>query len=227
MQLKGAEKNYPVHEKELLAIVRALKKWCSDLLGSPIFVYTDHHTLENFDTQRDLSRCQLCWQELMSQYDMQIIYIRGEDNTVADALSCVAPNAFPEEQTDLEPHALWSSSCAVLSIEADKQILRDIKLGYEQDSFCICLPNSGMKGITNSNGLWYISSRLVIPRVGDIHENLFRLTHDSLGHFGADKSYGSLHDTYYWPNMCWDLEKLYIPSCIDCQRNKSQTTKLL
>jgi hypothetical protein len=49
----------------------------------------------------------------MSQYDMEIIYIRGEDNTVADALSRVVPNAFPEEQTDL-----WSSSCAVLSIEA-------------------------------------------------------------------------------------------------------------
>jgi len=42
MQLKDAEKNYPVHEKELLAIIRALKKWCSDLLGMPIFVYTDH-----------------------------------------------------------------------------------------------------------------------------------------------------------------------------------------
>jgi RNase H-like domain found in reverse transcriptase len=27
LQLKPAEKNYPVHEKELLAIIRALKKW--------------------------------------------------------------------------------------------------------------------------------------------------------------------------------------------------------
>jgi RNase H-like domain found in reverse transcriptase/Integrase zinc binding domain len=225
MQLKGAEKNYPVHKKELLAIIRTLKKWRSDLLGSPIFVYTDHRTLENFDTQRDLCRRQLRWQELMSQYDMQIMYIRGEDNTVADALSRVAPNGFPEEQTDLEPHTLWSSSCAVLRIEADKQILRDIKLGYEQDNFCIRLPNSGMKGITNSNGLWYISSRLVIPHYGNIRENLFQLAHDSLGHFGADKSYGSLRDAYYWPNMRWDLEKSYIPSCIDCQRNKSRTTK--
>ena len=51
MQLKGAEENYPVHEKELLAIMRALKKWHSDLLGSEIVVYTDHHTLENFNTQ--------------------------------------------------------------------------------------------------------------------------------------------------------------------------------
>ena len=50
MQLKGAEKNYPVHKKELLVIVWALKKWRSDLLGIPIVVYTDHRTLQNFDT---------------------------------------------------------------------------------------------------------------------------------------------------------------------------------
>jgi hypothetical protein len=51
MQLKGAERNYPVHEKEMLAIIRALKKWCSDVLRTQIFVYTDHRTSENFDTQ--------------------------------------------------------------------------------------------------------------------------------------------------------------------------------
>ena len=42
MQLKGAEKNYPLHEKELLAIICALKKWRLDLLGIPIYVYTNH-----------------------------------------------------------------------------------------------------------------------------------------------------------------------------------------
>src|ERR1700722_3992437 len=108
MQLKAAEKNYPIHEKQLLAIVRALKKWRSDLLGSPIYVYTDHRTLENFDSQCELSRRQLCWQEMMSQYDMEIIYIWGEDNTVADTLSRIRPGAFPDEQTDLNPHEIWS-----------------------------------------------------------------------------------------------------------------------
>jgi hypothetical protein len=62
MQLKGPEKNYPVHKKELLAIIRALKKWRADLLGSHIYIYTNHRTLENFDTQKDLSRRQLRWQ---------------------------------------------------------------------------------------------------------------------------------------------------------------------
>ena len=61
MQLKGPEKNYLVHEKEMLAIICALKKWHSDLLMIPITIYTDHKTLQNFDTQRDLSCHQLHW----------------------------------------------------------------------------------------------------------------------------------------------------------------------
>jgi hypothetical protein len=55
MQLKGAEKNYPIHEKELLAVVCTLKKWRADLLGIPISVYTNHCTLQTFDSQCDLS----------------------------------------------------------------------------------------------------------------------------------------------------------------------------
>ena len=77
MQLKGTKKNYPVHEKELLAIICALKKWQADLLGIPIFVYTDHQTLQNFDTQWDLSHQQLRWQEFLSQYEITIVYIPG------------------------------------------------------------------------------------------------------------------------------------------------------
>jgi hypothetical protein len=55
---KDAELNYPVHKKKLLAVIRTLKKWRSDLIGSPFFVFTDHKTLENFDKQKDLSRRQ-------------------------------------------------------------------------------------------------------------------------------------------------------------------------
>jgi hypothetical protein len=66
---------------------------------------------------------------------------------------------------------------------------------------------------------------LLIPCIGDIREILFCLAHDALGHFGADISYATLRDTYYWPNMRHDLEKAYIPSCEDCQCNKSRTTK--
>ena len=89
MQLNDAQKCYPIHEKELLAIIHALKKWRADLLGGPISIFTDHRTLENFDMQRDLSRRQARWQEFMAQFEMKIYYVKGEDNMVADALSCL------------------------------------------------------------------------------------------------------------------------------------------
>jgi hypothetical protein len=91
MTFKNAELNYPVHEKELLAVIHALKKWRVDLLGSPFFIYTDHKTLENFNVQKDLSRRQARWMEFMSQFDTKIVYIKGEENMVADALSRLPP----------------------------------------------------------------------------------------------------------------------------------------
>jgi len=87
MTFKNAELNYPVHKKELLAIIHALKKWHVDLLGSPFFNYTDNKTLENFNVQKDLSCCQARWMEFMSQFDAKIVYIKGDKNTIAGALS--------------------------------------------------------------------------------------------------------------------------------------------
>lgn len=87
MTLKSAQLNYPVHEKEMLAIIHALQKWRVNLLGSEFYVYTDHKTLENFNKQKDLSHRQARWMEFLSQYDCKIIYVKGEDNTAADALS--------------------------------------------------------------------------------------------------------------------------------------------
>lgn len=226
MQLKGAELNYPVHEKELLGIIRALKKWRMDLMGCEFTVYTDHRTLENFNAQRDLSRRQLRWQEFLSQYECTISYIKGEDNTVADALSRLPANTFADERA-YDPHTLWSSSGvnAVLRVATDSAVLEEIIAGYKTDSFCQKLGDAGMKNVHLINQLWYVGDRLIIPRVGNLRENLFRLAHDDMGHFGADKSYATLRDTYYWPNMRRDLEDSYVPGCEECQRNKSRTAR--
>ena len=210
MQLKGAEKDYPVHEKELLAIVRALKKWHLDLLGSEIVVYTDHHTLENFDTQKDLSHCQLHWQELMLQFDMQIVYIKGEDNCVTDALSQLPPTEV--EQTP-NYHKVWANPSVntVFILTTNDAVLTDILAGYKMDPFCTRLVNSETTGVKNINSLWYIGWCLVIPQYKDLWENLFHLAHDCLGHFKTDKLYTALWDSYYWLNMQRDLEFTYIP----------------
>ena len=56
-QLKAAEKNYPVHDKELLTIKYALVKFRVHLLGSKHFViYTDHASLRTATQSPHLSQ---------------------------------------------------------------------------------------------------------------------------------------------------------------------------
>jgi transposase InsO family protein len=87
-KLIPAELNYPVHEKELLAIVHCLKVWRHYLEGQGHFkVYSDHLSLRYFHTQKDLSRRQARWSELLSNYDFEITYKPGSQNNGPDALS--------------------------------------------------------------------------------------------------------------------------------------------
>jgi hypothetical protein len=124
MTFKGAKLNYLIHEKELLVIIHILKKWCSDLLGVPFRVYTDHQTLENFDSQKHLSCQQVWWMEFLSQYKHTINYIDGKSNPCVDALS------WMEFDKSLKTAAL------VLGIEADVELLQWICDGYETDLWC-------------------------------------------------------------------------------------------
>src|ERR1700678_1307856 len=103
--LKDTELNYPTHEKELLAILRGIHKWKVDLLGSPFLVYTDHKTLLNFHTQKDMSRRQARWMEELSIYDCKFVYVKGTDNSAADALSR-HPNIIVNNITDVESAAI-------------------------------------------------------------------------------------------------------------------------
>lgn len=74
-QLNDAKKNYPVHEKELLAIIKALKKCRMSLLGSHFKILTDHRTLKYFQSQKDMSHRQMHWSMYLADFDYEITYI--------------------------------------------------------------------------------------------------------------------------------------------------------
>src|SRR6266404_1327873 len=56
-KLKDPERNYDIHDKELLAIVDALRKWDTycKTTGPRIEILTDHKNLEYWKTKRDLN----------------------------------------------------------------------------------------------------------------------------------------------------------------------------
>lgn len=115
----------------------------------------------------------------------------------------------------------------ILSISADKEFLLLLREGYKKGPWTKSLIGAqpSMDNLKEVDGLWFLDERLIVPNNGSLRETLFRLAHDNLGHFGFDKSYKALQNSYYWPRMRRDLESAYVPSCVDCQRNKSSTTK--
>ena len=83
------ESRYPIHDKELMAIVIACKQWRAYLEGAnyTITVYSDHKNLTYFLSTKELNKRQVRWWEKLSSFDLQIVHTPGKDNARADALS--------------------------------------------------------------------------------------------------------------------------------------------
>ncbi|TDH66313.1 hypothetical protein CCR75_007374 [Bremia lactucae] len=86
-QLKSAEKNYPVDDKELLATKYALVKFRDHLLGSkPFVIYTDHASLRTGTKSPHLSQRMARWLSFFAEYNFEVTYKPGKQNALADAL---------------------------------------------------------------------------------------------------------------------------------------------
>ncbi|GMF34415.1 unnamed protein product [Phytophthora fragariaefolia] len=87
-QLQAAERNYPVHDKELLAMKYVLVKFRVHLLGSrPFVVYTDHASLWTATNSLHLSQRLARWLSFFAEYNFRVEYKPGRLNVLADALS--------------------------------------------------------------------------------------------------------------------------------------------
>ena len=71
----------------MLAILHALKKWRTYLMGRYFKVKTDHDSIKHFLEQRISLEDQQKWVTNMLGYDFEIIYKKGKLNFFADALS--------------------------------------------------------------------------------------------------------------------------------------------
>ena len=87
--LNETERNYKIHDKEMLAIVRGLEVW-KHLLERAQFkfeIWTDQKNLEYFMKAQKLNRRQARWALYLSQFDFTLKHMVGTKMEKADGLS--------------------------------------------------------------------------------------------------------------------------------------------
>ena len=87
--LNEAEKRYPVHKLELLALKWAISSKFHDYLygGLPFVVYTDNNPVTYALSSAKLDACSQRWVAELANYNFEIVYKTGKSNLDADALS--------------------------------------------------------------------------------------------------------------------------------------------
>ena len=87
--LNETERNYEIHDKEMLAIVRGLEAWRHLLEGAQFKfeIWTDHKNLEYFMKAQKLNRRQARWALYLSRFDFILKHVVESKMGKADGLS--------------------------------------------------------------------------------------------------------------------------------------------
>ncbi|KAL1914164.1 uncharacterized protein VTP21DRAFT_10268 [Calcarisporiella thermophila] len=220
-KLTPAEQNYPTHERELLAIVHALKVWRCYLEGQHFVVRTDHRSLKHLQRQKKLSRRMARWMEELQEYDFTIEYRPGSMMTVADALS--RRRDLPEPKVNLgeggEAQLLnlhefdWPELVpdfleeGTLPAEVDTEIRKRVRqeaVNFEYDEELGTL----YRKLPNDAKAPFIHFA--------IRADLIHKFHNGYGHLGIQGILDLLRPRAWWPTMREDITKI-IRQCPDCQ----------
>ncbi|KAK9759146.1 Reverse transcriptase (RNA-dependent DNA polymerase) [Popillia japonica] len=227
-KLLAAEKNYTITELELLAIVFACEKFRTYILGYPIVILTDHRALSFLFNCKILSGRLMRWVLLLTEYQLQIEYIKGTENVVADFLSRYGH----EDQKKGGPITINVTSVKIPQL---KNELRDLPQRQREDRTLSWVITELE---TNASG-----KRAEMDRKYQIHEEvLFRKSrrtndwwvmylpmsqvkavikayHEAFGHCGSAKCASLLAESVYFPNMTRKVKE-YVTSCDVCQKVK-------
>jgi hypothetical protein len=234
--LQPAERNYEIHDKELLAIIHALRHFCHYLQGNEhtTRVFSDHANLQYFTMKQILTQQQARWSLFLTTFDYIIIPKPGKYNK-ADGLSrrpdykegIASKNAervllIPEKFL-LKPKQfeIWALHNTVIPTGMDIDLKEAIEEGIKE--ILLSGPRHITKGLQEwnyENGLMLYKGLVYVPNKEALKRKIVQQFHDNLmGHPGQWKTLELITQEYYWPGMT-EFVKAYIKGCATCQTTK-------
>lgn len=229
--LSPAEQNYDIHDKELLAIVSALKRWKLELQGNQhkTTIISDHDNLRYFMTTKELTRRQARWYaDVLVHFDFTIRHCKGKENYWSDALSR-RPDLMTKKKENralfklnesneltLESQHLLATRMIIEESDLYDQIRKELK----KDDWVKAIDPKTERFIWQDGLLLYKGFIYVPPSV---RKRIMSENHDepTAGHFGVDKTMEKITRTYYWPAM-WRMIRKYVSDCDICRRSKTE-----
>ncbi|CAN6552299.1 unnamed protein product [Malus baccata var. baccata] len=222
--LNDAQLNYSTTEKELLAVVFALDKFRSYLLGTKVIIYTDHAALKYLLTKKEAKPRLIRWMLILQEFDLEIRDKKGSENVVADHLSRLMheedvvpiPETFPDEQLmSIEVSMPWYTD--LVNYLASKVIPSEFNKNQRDK-----LKHDARNYVWDDPYLWKYGSDQIIRRCvhdSEIHSILnFCHTYACGGHFGTQRTARKVLECgFYWPTVFKDARTFCI-ACDRCQR---------
>ena len=181
-KLRGATLNYPTYDKELYALVSALKTWEHYLVSKEFVIHSDHESLKYLKGQHKLNKRHAKWMEFLEQFPYVIKYKKSNTNIVADALS--------------RRHALFSKLGAqIFGFENITKLYKEDK--DFTSTFAQC-EHRAQGGFYVYEGYVFKEGKLCIPQ-GTHRKLLVKETHEGglMGHFGVDKTLELLKGKFF------------------------------
>ncbi len=230
-----AEINYHIYDKKLLVIIQCFKHWwfklkCIELL---IQMFIDHQTLKIFMKNKQLSRWQVNYLNILLKFNFQIIFRSDKINTKVNALIRIFLVNVSESAQRLEDHfqtILTLDKVNVLSVESKANLYQWVYMINQTDEFC-----SEYKQAMNENKLKFHITKLKNCEIIDdilfrkdllwvsenMHMKLLQEVHDqsSISHFNNKWIINLVQRFYYWSDH-WATIRWYIWNCHACQRSK-------
>ncbi len=136
-----AEINYHIYDKKLLVIIQCFKHWwfelkCTELL---IQIFIDHQALKIFMKNKQLSRWQVNYLNILSKFNFQIIFRSGKMNTKVNALTWMSlANVFESAQRleDRFQTILTLDRVDVLLVESKANLYQRVHMINQTNELC-------------------------------------------------------------------------------------------